>query len=500
MATVIDYSAGVPAPDAVKKAGHIGEVRYISPGREAWMKGKPVTKEQVEAAKAAGLKTAFVWQFGGANNPDAMRGAAGGKADAEAAKKKLEEIGCAGWPVFFAVDFDITLDQWNKVAVHYFRAAGEVLGTGWVGIYGHSRVCDWAREDGVIGKVADGRYLQWQTTAWSHGEISPHAVLLQDRHNVKGPDGVQVDINEVLHPYWGQGSIGVPQVTPNAGVGVDKPEPKGDTTMIKPNPKHRGDPLFLADLLRAWGLKVVEMPGWKQWGNGDFGYIKGVFAHHTGSNSTPASYIARNPRLNNQLSSQIHLGRDGTVTLCGVGVAWHAGKGSYPGWQTNNANWESIGIEAVSDGRSPWPEAQMVAYRKTCAAILWYLGHRSTVDHLLGHKEYSGAAQGKWDPGGIDMTKFRAEVQWWIDNPPAGVAGGKPKQEDKPMATTLDTVVQTFVPRSEFKDTLGNFIRHADKNSYMTLQEALVARERLERIEAKQDEILALLKEQKKAA
>ena len=98
------------------------------------------------------------------------------------------------------------------------------------------------------------------------------------------------------------------------------------------------------------------------------------------------------------------------------------------------------------------------------------------------------------------MTKFRAEVQWWIDNPPAEVAGGKPKQEDKPVASTLDTVVQTFVPRSDFKDTLGNFIRHADKNSYLTLQEAVSARERIERIEAKQDEILALLKDQKKPA
>lgn len=488
MATVLDYSAKPIPARLIRDAGHLGAIRYISPPREPWMQGKPATADETADFKTHALDTAFVWQYGGAGNPDAMRGAEGGKADAEAADKQLKAIKRTGYPVFFAVDFDITLDQWNQTAVNYFKAACEVLGRERVGIYGHSRVCDWAREDGVIGTAGDGKYLMWQTIAWSRGAVHPQAVLLQNVHNVPGPAGVQVDVNQVLHTYWGQHS---PGTTP-------APKPKEDTPMIKPNPKHRGDPLFLADLLRAWGLKVVEMPGWKEWGNGDFGYIKGVFAHHTGSNSTTPGYIARNPRLNNQLSSQIHLGRDGTVTLCGVGVAWHAGKGSYPGWQTNNANWESIGIEAVSDGRSPWPEAQMVAYRKTCAAILWYLGHRATVDHLLGHKEYSGAAQGKWDPGGIDMTKFRAEVQWWIDNPPAGVAGGKPKQEDKPMATTLDTVVQTFVPRSEFKDTLGNFIRHSDKNSYMALQEALAARERLERIEKKQDEILALLKEQNK--
>ena len=488
MATVLDYSAKPIPARLIRDAGHLGAIRYISPPREKWMQGKPATADEIEDFKKNALDTAFVWQYGGAANPDAMRGYEGGRADAEAADKQLKDIKRTGYPVFFAVDFDITLNQWNQTAVEYFKAACEVLGRHRVGIYGHSRVCDWAREDGVIGTAGDGKYLMWQTISWSRGAVHPQAVLLQNVHNVPGPAGVQVDVNQVLHTYWGQHPPG----------NTPAPKPKEDTPMIKPNPKHRGDPLFLADLLRAWGLKVVEMPGWKEWGNGDFGYIKGVFAHHTGSNNTTAAYIARNPRLNNQLSSQIHLGRDGTVTLCGVGVAWHAGKGSYPGWQTNNANWESIGIEAVSDGRSPWPEAQMVAYRKTCAAILWYLGHRATVDHLLGHKEYSGAAQGKWDPGGIDMTKFRAEVQWWIDNPPAGVAGRKPKQEDKPVATTLDTVVQTVVPRSECKDTLGNFIRHSDKNSYMALQEALAARERLERIEKKQDEILALLKEGKK--
>lgn len=239
---------------------------------------------------------------------------------------------------------------------------------------------------------------------------------------------------------------------------------------MKPNPSHRGDPLFLADLLKLWGVKVVEMPGWKDWGNGDFGRIQGVIAHHTGSNATSASYIARNPRLENKLSSQIHLSRDGVATLCGVGVAWHAGKGSYPGWPTNNANQVSIGIEAVSDGRSPWPDAQMVAYRKICAAILWYLGYPATTMHLLGHKEYSGAAQGKWDPGGIDMGQFRKQVQWYIDNPPflKKVVSGM----------NLDDVRQTFVPRSDFKDRLGNFILHADKNSYLAWQVCLEMQKR----------------------
>lgn len=102
------------------------------------------------------------------------------------------------------------------------------------------------------------------------------------------------------------------------------------------------------------------------------------------------------------------------------------GKGSYLGWPTNNGNPITIGIEAQSDGVSPWPEGMLDIYYRTCAAILWFLGHRATTDHLISHSEYSLKAQGKWDPGAgngrpgalMDMTHFRNRVQYYIDNPP----------------------------------------------------------------------------------
>lgn len=259
---------------------------------------------------------------------------------------------------------------------------------------------------------------------------------------------------------------------------------------LQPNPNHRGDPLFLADLLRQWGITVVEMPGWKEWGNGDFGKIQGVIAHHTGANNTSPEFIARNPLLENMLSSQIHLSRDGVATLCGVGIAWHAGQGSYPGWPTNNANQVSIGIEAVSDGRSPWPDQQMVAYRKICAAILWYLGYPATTMHLLGHKEYAGAAQGKWDPGGIDMNRFRNEVQWYIDNPPFLKEGS--------TGMNLDDMRQTYVYGSDFKDKLGNFILHADKNSYLAWQLCIEMQKRQIEMQDQISDLQAALDELKK--
>ena len=89
--------------------------------------------------------------------------------------------------------------------------------------------------------------------------------------------------------------------------------------------------------------------------------------------------------------------------------------GSWPGLPTNNANYHTIGIEAVSDGQSPWTQEQLDAYYRICAAICWVLD--VPADHVIGHKEW-GAIQGKWDPGLIDMGAFRANVQHYIDNPP----------------------------------------------------------------------------------
>ncbi|CAB0624351.1 N-acetylmuramoyl-L-alanine amidase [Corynebacterium diphtheriae] len=142
------------------------------------------------------------------------------------------------------------------------------------------------------------------------------------------------------------------------------------------------------------------------------------------------------------MCSQIHLNRDGTAVIVGAGIAWHAGRGSYQGWPTDNANQVAIGIEAASSGTSPWPPAQLDAYYRTCAAILWYLGKPATPQTLLGHKEYSGAAQGKWDPGGIDMNDFRRNVQRYIDNPP--FMGGEMKKEGE------DPMIQSLINPAKF--------------------------------------------------
>jgi hypothetical protein len=53
-----------------------------------------------------------------------------------------------------------------------------------------------------------------------------------------------------------------------------------------------GDPVWIADVLRADGVNLVEYPGWQNRGHGDFKDIRGVMVHHTGSDNATAASIA----------------------------------------------------------------------------------------------------------------------------------------------------------------------------------------------------------------
>lgn len=254
---------------------------------------------------------------------------------------------------------------------------------------------------------------------------------------------------------------------------------------LTPNPGRRGDPTWLPEVLRAFGVHVVEDAGWKLWGMGDFNTIWGVIAHHTGANNTSAAYIRRNPGLSNALSSQIHLSRTGVVTLVGAGVAWHAGRGSYPGLPTDDANRLTIGVEAQGDGQT-WPEEQLDAYHRTCAAICWYLGLPAS--RVIAHHEYSYTAQGKWDPGlngqRMPMDPFRARVQHYIDNPPHLV--GNNTDEENFVNQIIDQVAYIFGQLSPWAQLGKN-----SKGQDLTLVDAVAAlRQDVARVESKVNQIM----------
>jgi len=181
-----------------------------------------------------------------------------------------------------------------------------------------------------------------------------------------------------------------------------------------------GDPTWLADVLEIYEpyLKVRELPNWQQYGHGDFRDIRGIMVHHTGNARETAESIRKGrPDLPGPLSN-LHIAPDGTVTVVAGGVCWHAGAGDYPWVPRDQGNWHLIGIECAwpsdtsltpaTQTRERWPDAQIIAMRDACAAILKRLGYDSS--RVIAHKEYAGKRQGKWDPGNLDMGWFRGEV------------------------------------------------------------------------------------------
>ncbi|MEE2058982.1 peptidoglycan recognition protein family protein [Rhodococcus artemisiae] len=260
-----------------------------------------------------------------------------------------------------------------------------------------------------------------------------------------------------------------------------------------------GDPIWLADVLRAAGLKCDIYPGAFNRGKGDFGEIWGVMWHHTGApaGSAPGPRaIAEHPTLG--LASQLHLDRNGKFTLCGVGIAWHAGVGSYPGLPTNDANRLMIGIEAENSGTEGWSPAQYGAYVRGTAAILRKLGRDSS--RVLGHKDWAGKAQGKWDPGGIDMDSARRDVQQHINHQGSeGLFDMLPQHEQEEMRDKIRDLWNFLIdPKPSLVDgkpfSAASLLFTADRHSFTAASRTAKLLDLSEAESDKLDEVLAILK------
>nr|WP_323746819.1 DUF1906 domain-containing protein [Corynebacterium sp. Marseille-P8863] len=206
LGTVIDYSAGVPSGAAVKAAGHMGAVRYVSqprPGAE-WMKGKPVTIGETQDFAANGLATASVYQFGRAETADWKEGAAGvAKHAPQAIRLHQAAGGPNGRPVYIAIDDNPTRDQYVNQIRPYLQAFQLALKAAGLltGVYGNYNVIQWCVEDRI------GSFF-WQHDWGSNGRIHPSANIHQKAGFVGTVGGVQVDINNVYASDWGQWTPG----------------------------------------------------------------------------------------------------------------------------------------------------------------------------------------------------------------------------------------------------------------------------------------------------
>ena len=168
---------------------------------------------------------------------------------------------------------------------------------------------------------------------------------------------------------------------------------------------------WLADVLRAAGLKVEERPGWKTRGRATMGPVRGIIAHHTASaagRNAPSVGIVEVGRLGLAGPlAHVVLARDGTWIIIAAGRCNHAGAGNWQG--VTDANGQMIGVEAenTGTGSEPWSDVLIDSYARGCAAILMHIGAQANM--LGGHKEYALPKGRKIDPN-FDMLAFRLKV------------------------------------------------------------------------------------------
>lgn len=215
--------------------------------------------------------------------------------------------------------------------------------------------------------------------------------------------------------------------------------------------------LWLPQVLHDAGLAVIEVPSWQNRGHGDEGQVLGVLCHHTcgplhGDLPDLGVLVGGRPDLGGPLCN-LGLGRTGAFYMIAAGKGWHAGAGNWQGITDGNAH--LIGIEAENTGETSgaradtWPDVQMDAYRRGCAAILKHIGAKPIM--CAGHKEYA-LPHGRKDDPDFDMVKFRADVAALMGAPvspapaptpvakPVVPAPAKPVVAQKPKGTLASEI------------------------------------------------------------
>lgn len=177
---------------------------------------------------------------------------------------------------------------------------------------------------------------------------------------------------------------------------------------------------WLADALRAAGVKVVEVSGWKTRGSTSFSPI-GITWHATAGSRSATAQGEVNVILNGSATApppiaQMMIWRDGTVYICASGRCNH-NKVGWAGPNKGLGNTALFGIEMANDNKGePWPAAQLDAARKATAAIMTKIG-ADPRKRMAGHYEHQPAAgkppgetSTKTDPKGVNMSAERSRV------------------------------------------------------------------------------------------
>lgn len=185
--------------------------------------------------------------------------------------------------------------------------------------------------------------------------------------------------------------------------------------------------LWLPTVLRAAGLTVHEVPGWRTRGADSFGPVRGITCHHTAGSRTSTDEGEIRTLLNGSETApppiaQLYLSRTGDWHVVASGLCYH-NKVGWGGPNSGYGNDSLLGIEAQhSGGDEPWTQRQYDSYIRGVAALVRHQasGWDVTVDRVAGHKEHQPGA--KTDPS-FNMNNFRArvlaEISTWEDEMPS---------------------------------------------------------------------------------
>jgi hypothetical protein len=198
---LIDYARGVPSAAAIRSAGYLGAIRYVSDRRAGaeWMRGKPLLADEALALRAAGLQIVSCYQYGKGPTADWRGGFdAGRRHAARGLELHLRAGGPPDRPIYASIDDNPTAAEFTTLIGPYLAGWQSVLGSGNVGVYANSPTLQRTRDAGLA------------TWFWQHdwgtprGFVHPAAQLHQLASRSHQVDGVGVDLNAILKPDYGQ--------------------------------------------------------------------------------------------------------------------------------------------------------------------------------------------------------------------------------------------------------------------------------------------------------
>jgi hypothetical protein len=169
-----DYSWARPNASFLSSNGCQFVCRYLS-----WLpNGKVIQKAEYDFLINLGIAVVLNWEY---YADDMIRGSnhyADGQVHAREAERQRKAMGAPAAPIYFSADFDAQPS--HQAAINsYLDGVASVIGRERTGIYASYYVIERTLS---AGKALWG----WQTYAWSYGNVSPKAHILQYQNGVLG--------------------------------------------------------------------------------------------------------------------------------------------------------------------------------------------------------------------------------------------------------------------------------------------------------------------------